>query len=107
MEVGRITLILYGVLLILGGILGYAEKRSIISLVSGVASGLLALVAYALARTQPRAGLGLGLVVSLILVGAMWMRFQKTGKFMPAGMLLAVSVIVLVILGASLLRKGS
>ncbi|HZP84749.1 MAG TPA: TMEM14 family protein [Chthonomonadaceae bacterium] len=107
MEVGRITLVLYGVLLIIGGILGYTEKRSLISLVSGVASGLIALAAYALARTQPRAGLGLGLVVSLILIGAMWMRFQKTGKVMPAGMLLAVSVIVFVVLGAALLRKGS
>jgi uncharacterized membrane protein (UPF0136 family) len=106
-QIGQITLIVYGALLVIGGIMGYTQAGSKISLVSGVASGILELVAYYLTRTQPRAGFGLGAVVALILTINFLARFLKTGKVMPAGLLLALSVVALILTGAALVKRGA
>ncbi len=105
--VGQITMIVYGLLLLGGGIMAYVTKGSQASLFSGGASGILELVAYFLARTQPRAGLGLGAGVALVLTVMFLYLLLKTGKMMPDGMLLALSVAALILIGAALLRRNA
>ncbi|HZO89120.1 MAG TPA: TMEM14 family protein [Chthonomonadaceae bacterium] len=98
-EVGQWTLLIYGAVLILGGILAYARAQSVMSLVSGVVSGILIYVAYFLSRTQPRSGFALGAIVALLLTVNFALRFR--GKFMPTGLLLLVSVLALGLLCAA------
>ena len=63
---------LYGLVLALGGLAGYASARSTVSLVMGVGSGLIVTVA--------NHGLW-----SLVLAVAMGRRFVNGGSFMPSG----------------------
>ncbi|GJQ10386.1 hypothetical protein GpartN1_g2177.t1 [Galdieria partita] len=84
-------MLLYALLLAGGGVAGYVKVKSTASVISGVVSGLLLLYAW-YEKSIPVA-----LVVSLVLVVVSAIRFSKSKKFMPAGLLGIVSV------GASLL----
>ncbi len=91
----------YAVLLVVGGVLGYARAKSAPSLTVGVAAAVLTVVAALLLRHHPRAGLGLGVLVSLALGAFFFQRYQETKKPMPALLVLVMSGIVLL---ASVLR---
>jgi uncharacterized membrane protein (UPF0136 family) len=94
---GQMALLVYAVLMLLGGIIGYANAKSLISLLAGAGSAVVLGVAYILSKSQPKAGLGLGALVAVGLVFSFWSRYQKTGNFMPAGMLGIVSVIAAIV----------
>ena len=89
----------YGVILIVGGIVGWRLSGSRISLTASLASAALLAVAYRVAFFHLLAGYLLALLVLLGLTVLFGLRLRKTGKFMPSGMMLAVSGIVLAILG--------
>jgi len=97
MPSGPTTLLVYGVLMILGGVMGM-RAGSKVSLYAGAGSGVLLLVAWYVTGIQLAAGLWIGAAISLLLCASFAMRLKKTGKFMPSGMLLAVSVVALVLL---------
>ncbi len=78
-------------LLLVGGFIGYFKAKSKVSLItSGVFGGLLALCALRLFVP----GVQYALLGILVLVFAI--RYAKTKKFMPAGMLGIVTVLTLV-----------
>src|SRR5690348_12416727 len=79
-EAGRWIMVAYGILMLLGGIGGYAMAKSVPSLIAGIASAILIGVAYSLSRTQPRAGLGLGTVVAVALVAVFVHRYSTEQK---------------------------
>ncbi len=101
MALGPTTLLVYGILMILGGLLG-ARAGSRVSLTAGAGSGLLLLGAWLLTRFSVSAGLWMGALLALLLSATFGVRAKRTGKFMPAGMLLAVSVAALVLLLVSI-----
>ena len=74
------------------------------SLIAGGTSGVLLLVAWVVTRTHLTVGLWAGAAISLLLCVSFVMRLAKTGKFMPAGGLLIVSVLALVLLAWSASR---
>jgi uncharacterized membrane protein (UPF0136 family) len=85
----------YGILAIVGGVMGYATAQSKMSLISGGACGILLVIA-GIAQLQGQAwGLTLGLVVTGVLLLAFLMRLIKTRKFMPAGLMLLLGIPVL------------
>jgi uncharacterized membrane protein (UPF0136 family) len=91
--------------MILGGILGYVlpKKPSKVSLISGGVSGLLAVGAFCASRYgQGAFGLGLGLVVSAGVAVMMYLRFEETKKFMPGGLIAAISGVVAVLVAVAL-----
>ncbi len=91
----QIVLVIYAVLLIVGGLIGYRKAGSRPSLIAGSISGLVALVAAGLMISDARAiWLGIALAVAMLVVFSI--RFSKTRKFMPSGMLGIVSLVVLV-----------
>ena len=58
----------YGVLSLVGGVMGYVKAKSRASLIAGGASGLLLIGSAALATTHPVAGFVIACVISLALV---------------------------------------
>ncbi len=105
MFVFKIFLILYGFLLLVGGYLGYAKAHSKISLMMGIASGLLILISAYLLGVNLQAGQILATVVSGLLTVVFLMRVLKVHTMMPSGMLLVMSVVMLLLCLKELLRK--
>jgi uncharacterized membrane protein (UPF0136 family) len=93
----------YGLLAIVGGVLGYLQAKSKISLLAGCGCGAL-LLASALVQSQGQIwGLMAAIGVTAILMIAFTLRFVKTQKFMPAGLMLLLGVPVLGIMMGQLL----
>lgn len=84
----------YGVLMLAGAFFGL-KAGSKISLVMGLVSGALVFVGYYLMTTNLRQGFLFLSVLSGILAMVFVMRYLKTMKVMPSGMLLAVTALFL------------
>ena len=89
----KIYFIIFGVLTILGGVIGYLRAGSMASIIAGSISGILILVAALLLPGNVVAGLALAGVISLLLAGRFLPAFIRTGEFMPAGMMSLLSII--------------
>ncbi|HEY9648473.1 MAG TPA: TMEM14 family protein [Chroococcidiopsis sp.] len=91
-NLGIIAAIAYGILAIGGGVMGYIQAKSKISLAAGCGCGVLLLVS-ALLQTQGYGwGLMVAVAVTVVLLLAFTMRLLKTRKFMPAGLMLILGV---------------
>jgi len=90
-----LLLYIYGILLIVGGAMGYVKAKSVPSLVAGLVCGLLALLlGYRYAwHFAPHAAL----ILSLVLIFIMGRRYIKTRKAMPALLIVVLSVIVAIV----------
>ena len=88
----------FGILVLAGGLFGYAKARSLMSLLAGVVCGALLLYATQLIRRAEPAGTLLAIAVSALLVLIFALRLRKTRSFMPAGMLLVLSLAELALL---------
>ncbi|WP_416673525.1 TMEM14 family protein [Egbenema bharatensis] len=96
MGIRALAAIIYGILSLVGGIIGYAQARSLPSLVAGIISGVL-LIIGAIAHQQGAAwGLTLAIVVTIALVITFAVRFWKTRKFMPAGFMCLAGIVALI-----------
>lgn len=96
---------IFGVLTIVGGVMGYVKKGSQESIIAGGISGVLLLVAGALVATRVQPALILGLLVSLALGGHFGRVLATKGGFMPAGMMVLLSVIGIVLTAAALIAR--
>jgi uncharacterized membrane protein (UPF0136 family) len=87
-----LLLYIYGILLIVGGLMGYVKAKSVPSLVAGVGCGVIALLlGYRYAwHFAPHAAL----VLSLLLIFLMGRRYLRTRKAMPALLIVVLSVVV-------------
>ncbi|PAV91891.1 hypothetical protein WR25_21864 [Diploscapter pachys] len=84
----------YAGLLAAGGIIGYIKAKSVPSLAAGLGSGMI--VAFFTLHMLPFKSL----VVSLVSGGlgyTMWKRYQRSGKFMPPGLIAGASAITLLV----------
>ncbi len=106
MQLGQLVLIVYAVLMLAGGIVGYRIAGSTASLAAGAGSAAALAVAWFLTRTQPAAGFWSGAAVAAALAVFFLYRLVKTGKPMPAGGLLALSVLAVALLVWAALRAG-
>jgi uncharacterized membrane protein (UPF0136 family) len=97
---GQAALLVYALLLGGGGVLGFTKAGSKVSLMAGLASAALVLVAFgvALAEDTPENGFLVGLGVAVLMTIVFLSRTLKTRKWMPAGMLLATSAVMVVLL---------
>lgn len=93
MTASVIAALSYGILTILGGIVGYVKSRSKVSLISGSCLGAL-VVGGALSFWQGQSwGLNLATAVTALLVLVFAVRWWKTGKIMPAGLMVCLGAI--------------
>jgi uncharacterized membrane protein (UPF0136 family) len=97
MSYGPIVLLVYGLLMLAGGVMGF-RAGSKASLYAGGGSGVVLLAAWALTFRSPALGLWIGMLISLLLCVVTGGRLAATRKIMPAGMLLLASVVAFVLL---------
>lgn len=98
MNPGIISAIAYGILAIIGGIIGYIQAQSKVSLISGSISGLLLIFGGVMQLQGQAWGLILATVVTAVLVIVFAVRLAKTRKFMPAGLMSVLGVATLVVI---------
>jgi uncharacterized membrane protein (UPF0136 family) len=91
-----VTLV-YGILVLLGGLFGYLKARSKPSLVMGGALGA-ALIAVGIAGLNQWTSAAVwAACLSAFLLAFFGMRYMRKKRFMPAGMLCALSLIALAV----------
>ena len=83
-----IALLVYGVIAIVGGIIGFAKSQSKASIISGSISGVGLLVAGTAAAQNQEWGKIVGMAITVLLVIVFIVRLIKTKKFMPAGLMI-------------------
>ncbi len=92
----RIYFVVFGLLTIAGGIIGYVKTGSVASIIAGSISGVLLLLGAFLLPAH-RAGLAIALIVSVLLAAQFLPKFFRTGSVMPAGGMSVLSVIAIII----------
>jgi len=103
MNLGIIAALAYGILAIVGGIIGYIQARSQVSLISGSVSGLLLILSAYFQLQGQRWGLILAAVVTAVLLVVFAGRLAKTRKLMPAGLMTVLGALALVVMVHQLL----
>ncbi len=96
MNPGIMAAIAYGVLAVVGGIMGYMKAKSKISLLSGVLCGLLLISGGILQLQGMSWGLILATLIAALLVIVFTIRLLKTRKLMPAGLMIGMGLISVV-----------
>ncbi len=89
----QISLLVYGILILLGGIMGFVKAKSKASLIAGGLSGVALLLAYMYSLQNLKDGLLAACGVTSLLTIVFAMRLAKTKKFMPSGMLLILTML--------------
>ncbi|CAI9266459.1 unnamed protein product [Lactuca saligna] len=84
----------YAALVGLGGVMGFLKSGSQKSLISGGISAALLLFVYTQLPVNPVFASCVGLGLSGALLGVMGMRFKKSGKVFPAGVVSVVSFVM-------------
>lgn len=98
MNLGIVAAIAYGILAIIGGIIGYIQVKSKASLISGIISGALLIIGGVIQLQGRTWGLLLATVVTVGLIIVFGIRLTKTRKFMPAGLMAILGLAALVIM---------
>ena len=88
-----IAILSYGIVSIVGGFIGYTQSKSKVSLISGSISGALLLGCSYFITQGLSWALLTGVAICVALIAVFIMRFKKTGKFMPAGLMIILGVI--------------
>lgn len=94
----------YGLLVLIGGIMGHVKAASTVSLVMGILFGLLLLGSSLLMMRKKIVGLYAAIGTLLVLDAFFTYRFLKTLRFFPSGLFAILSLVVLALL-ILLLRK--
>ena len=101
----KIYFIIFGLLTIVGGVIGYVKAGSTASIIAGAISGIALIAAAFLLSGNLPLGLIIAGVVSVLLAGRFVPAFMKTGHLMPAGLMSALSVIGVVMAIVAWIKK--
>ncbi|HEY2614250.1 MAG TPA: TMEM14 family protein [Chthoniobacterales bacterium] len=101
----KIYFIVFGLLTIVGGVIGFVKAGSTASIIAGSISGIILCVAAYLLPEYLAAGLAIGAITSILLAGRFIPAFLKTGKAMPAGLMSILSVIGVIMAIVAWIKK--
>ena len=97
--------IIFGVLTIAGGIIGYVKAGSLPSVIAGSITGVLLLIAGSLLSEHRAISLATAFIISLLLAAQFVPKFIRTGKAMPAGVMSILSVIGIIVALLAWIKK--
>src|SRR5437868_4139857 len=97
--------VIFGLLTIVGGVIGYVKAGSTASIIAGSIAGILLLVAAWLMPANLAASLILAAIVSIALAGRFIPAFIRTGHLMPAGLMSILSVIGIIMALVAWMKK--
>ncbi|HAA29135.1 MAG TPA: hypothetical protein DCE56_17335 [Cyanobacteria bacterium UBA8553] len=86
------SIVIYAVVVLLGGVMGYLKAKSKVSLFAGIGSGIGLIISWFIFRQEPLVGLGLATLIALLLVIVFIIRFFRTRSFMPSGLMTVFSI---------------
>jgi uncharacterized membrane protein (UPF0136 family) len=86
---------IYIILLVVGGLIGFLKARSKVSLIMSVGFAAVLVLAAIPGMLKPEFALGLANVLMAILLVVFAVRLTKTKKFMPAGLMLLITIVAL------------
>ncbi len=101
----KIYFMIFGLLTIVGGVMGYVKAGSTASIIAGAISGIALIVAAWLLPGNVVLGLVIAALVSILLAGRFIPAFMKTGKIMPAGLMAVLSVIGVIVAIVAWIKK--
>ena len=89
--------LIYGILIAVGGVMGYVKAKSTASLIAGVVSGIaLVGAAVAMMKNAYSTGWWISLIVALLLLARFVIAELRGGfKMMPGGLVIILSIIVI------------
>ena len=93
LHIAQIYYVIFALLTIAGGVMGFVSARSRASLIAGSVSGVLLLVASFLLNQQQVAALIIGLLVSVLLAGKFIPDFIHKKALVPGGMMSLLSIV--------------
>ena len=86
---------IYIVLLLVGGLIGFLKAKSKVSFITSVIFAVILILAAVPGILQPAFAANLVNVVMAILLIVFAIRLTKTKKFMPSGLMLAITIAAL------------
>jgi uncharacterized membrane protein (UPF0136 family) len=89
--------LVFGVLTIIGGIMGYVKAKSLASIISGSVCGIVLIGASFMFPARPIIGGVVGLLISVLLAGKFVPDYVHKRAFLPAGLMAFLSVASVVI----------
>jgi uncharacterized membrane protein (UPF0136 family) len=101
----KIYFIIFGLLTIVGGVIGFVKAGSTASIIAGSISGIALIVAAYLLPGNLVLGLAIAGLVSILLAGRFIPAYLKTGQVMPAGLMSLLSVIGLILAIVAWIKK--
>jgi uncharacterized membrane protein (UPF0136 family) len=101
----KIYFIIFGLLTIVGGVIGYVKAGSTASIIAGSVSGIALIIAAWLLPGNLVLGLAIAGLVSILLAGRFIPAYMKTGQAMPAGLMSALSVIGVIVAIVAWIKK--
>lgn len=97
MKVQAIAFFLYGLLILIGGVIGHFKANSVASLVAGTLFGILAIACAILIYNDVSWGYLAGVILTLFLLLFFLYRFSLSYRFMPAGLMVLLSFVMILI----------
>ncbi len=91
----RIVILAFGLLVIIGGLIGYIKTGSVISLTAGIAFGAAIIASGIVIFYKEHLGYKLALATTALLLLTFGYRFAVTHKFMPSGLMAILCLVVL------------
>ncbi|MDQ6809461.1 MAG: TMEM14 family protein [Verrucomicrobiota bacterium] len=103
--VAKIYFIIFGLLTIIGGVIGFVKAGSTASIIAGSVLGILLLAGAWLLPTNLPIALVLLFVLSAAIAAQFVPKFIKTGQPMPAGLMSILSIIGVVMAIVTWIKK--
>ena len=104
-DAAKVYYIIFGVITLLGGIIGYIKAKSRVSLISGIVCAAGLVTAALLIQTSLTIALVIGLLVSITLAGKFVPDFIHKKALFPGGIMALLSIASIVITLLALNRK--
>lgn len=95
MKAPGIVIFLFGLLVLVGGIIGYATAGSMASLIAGSAFGLGLLASGMGVSRGKKVGFLFAPLLTLLLIVLLGYRSVETGEFVPSGLIAVLGVVAL------------